>query len=111
MRLTRGTDCGGVLENVIAFFKRASWLSEKRRAGGVERSDGLTLFDARAAAGVEKNAGMGIDGFSGFFTARACTLDGPADFGGIHGGDEAGFPGLEHLGCAGLVEGWDRRRR
>ena len=78
----------------------ASWSGR----GGVKSGKRLALFDAIAAAGVEDNPGMGIDGFPGFFAAGSGALHGPADGGGVHGGDVSRLPGFEHMRCAGLVK-------
>jgi hypothetical protein len=50
----------------MACLRIASGSASKRCAGGVEGGDGLAFFDARAAAGVELDAGVGIDRLAGF---------------------------------------------
>ena len=54
---------------------------------------------------MEVDAGVGVDGLARLFAARAEALDGPAELGCVHIEDEAGLPGFEDAGCAGLVEG------
>ena len=105
MRLTSGTGCGASFGNVNGLFEQPDGLGQQRRAGGVERGQRLAFLDARAAAGMEYDAGVGIDRFAGLLPARAGALHGPAEGSGVHLGDEAALPCLENSGCAGLVKG------
>ncbi len=80
-------------------------LGEEIGAGGVEGCEGVALLEAVSAAVVEADAGVGIDGRTGGLTARAEALHGPAEGGGVEGGDPAGLRSGESVGCAGVMEG------
>ena len=85
-------------------FEEREGLGEHVFSCGVESGDGLAFFDVCAAACVEENAGVWIDGLACFLAACSGALNGPADRGGVHGGDETGIPGGEDGGSAGGVE-------
>ena len=64
------------------------------------------MRDAVAGAEVEVNAGVWIDGLAGDFAACAETLDGPAERGGVLGGDVPGACGGERVGDGRAMEGF-----
>ncbi len=65
-------------------FEEGERLGEHLFAGGIEGGDGLAFRDVCAAAGVEEDTGVGIDGLAGLFAACTGAPYGPADFRGVH---------------------------
>ncbi len=68
-----------------------------------EGDEGLAGLEVGAEFGVELDAGVGVDGGSGGGSAGAEAVDGPADGGGIEGGEVAGVGGVEGAGGGGVV--------
>jgi hypothetical protein len=93
-----GGDVEGFEEHGVGFVEEG-WV------GGEEGDEGLAGGDGVAEFGMHFDAGMGADGISGAGAAGAEALDGPADLGAVHRGEEAGVGGGEGAGGGGAVEG------
>ena len=70
-----------------------------------EGDEGLAGNGFFAEFDVHLDTGVGADGVTGFCAACAETLDGPAHFGAVHGGEVTGGFGGESAGGVGFVEG------
>ena len=80
-------------------------LAEEGLVFAEESDKGLAGGGVFAYLDVHLDAGVGADGVSGFGAPCAETLDGPAYFGAVHGGEVAGGFGFEGASGAGFVEG------